>query len=252
MPNLLFALVGLVIGSMINIMADNLPEKMRLQRPYCLQCAHVHAGANWFATVRWLWGGRKCPGCGAPTRFRDVAVEVATVLLFALLPPLIPDLTSLLVNSFYIAALILVIVIDLEHRLILNVVTYPMTALALLGSLILPDEQNTLPLALVGAVTGFVLFFAAYWIGQMLFGPGALGFGDVKLSMAMGAMLGFHRILFALVLAILLGGIISLLVLLVNRRVNKRTFLPYGQYLAIAGIVMLIWGVQVYEWYTVG
>jgi leader peptidase (prepilin peptidase)/N-methyltransferase len=178
-----------------------------------------------------------------------VAVEVVTALLFAALPSLVPDRANLIVNSFYIASLVLVIVIDLEHRLILNVVTYPMTVLALLGSFIVSREQNTIGLALVGAGIGFLLFFFAYWVGQLLFGSGALGFGDVKLSMTMGAMLGFPRILPALVLAILLGGVVSLIVLLVNRRVNRRTYLPYGQYLAIAGIVMLIWGVQVVHWW---
>ena len=56
----------------------------------------------------------------------------------------------------------------------------------------------------------------------------------------------------ALVLAILLGGVVSILVLVASRRVNKRTYLPYGQYLAIGGIIMLIWGMQVFEWYTRG
>ncbi|MCA9976141.1 MAG: prepilin peptidase, partial [Anaerolineales bacterium] len=108
---------------------------------------------------------------------------------------------------------------------------------------------NNIRLALVGAVVGFVLFYIAYWIGQLMFGPGALGYGDVKLAMAMGAMLGFHRILFALGLAIVLGGVISG-VLLLSRRFHRYTYLPYGQYLAIAGIIMLIWGVRIAEWYA--
>ncbi len=252
MLNLLYAIIGLFVGSIINILSDNLPERMRPQRPYCLGCGHVHSMSNWLAIGRWLWGGKKCPNCGAPTRLRAVLVEVVTTILFALLPSLIPDLSDLIVNSFYIAVLILVIVIDLEYRLILNVVTFPATALALAGSLIVTNEENTLLLALVGAAVGFGMFFIAYWLGQLLFGPGALGYGDVKLAMAMGAMLGLHRIVFALVLAVLLGGVISLLVLLINRRVNRRTYLPYGQYLAIAGIIMLIWGVRIFEWYTKG
>ena len=66
----------------------------------------------------------------------------------------------------------------------------------------------------------------------------------------MGAMLGFHRIFFALTLAVLLGGVTSLIILLVNRKVNARTYLPYGQYLAVAAIVMLIWGVQIFQAYV--
>jgi leader peptidase (prepilin peptidase)/N-methyltransferase len=252
MLNLIFALVGLIAGSFINILADNLPEKMRPQRPYCLQCGQVRDGLGWLAVIRLARDGGKCPNCGAQTPKRDFLVEGVTTLLFALLPTLIPEPVNLIVNSFFIAVLILVIVIDLEHRLILNAITYPVTALALLASLIVSDDQNTLPLSLVGAVTGFVLFFLAYQFGKLLFGPGALGFGDVKLAMTMGAMLGFHRIFFALILAILLGGVVSVLVLIISRRVNIRTYLPYGQYLAIGGIFMLIWGVQVVEWYTPG
>lgn len=250
MLTLLFALAGLLAGSGINILADNLPERMRPQRPYCLQCGHVYGVSGWLAVGRVLWGGRKCPNCGTAVRSRAVIVELGTMATFTLVSALIPELIDAVVNSFYIAILILVIVIDLEHRLILNVVTFPATALALAGSLIVSNEENTLRLSLVGAVVGFVFFYGAYWIGQLLFGPGALGYGDVKLAMAMGAMLGFHRIIFALVLAIFLGGLVSAIVLFVNRRVNRRTFLPYGQYLAIGGIIMLLWGVQIYDWYS--
>jgi leader peptidase (prepilin peptidase)/N-methyltransferase len=252
MLNLLFALLGLITGSIINILADNLPEKMRLQRPYCLQCGQLRHGFSWLAVTRLARNGGRCPNCGVETPKRNLLVELTTTLLFALLPTLIPEPVNLIVNSFFIAVLILVIVIDLEHRLILNSVTFPVTLLALLASMIVSDDQNTLPSSLVGAATGFVLFFIAYQIGKLLFGPGALGYGDVKLAMAMGAMLGFHRIVFALMLAILLGGVVSILVLIISRRVNMRTYLPYGQYLAIGGIVMLIWGVQVVEWYTPG
>jgi len=130
------------------------------------------------------------------------------------------------------------------------VVTYPATALALAGSLMVTRAENTLPLALVGAVAGYVFFYVLYRLAQLIYGPnsGALGGGDVKLAMAMGAMLGFHRIFFALFLGIVLGGVVTLLLLL-SGRVNRHAHLPYGQYLALAGIIMLIWGTQVAEQY---
>jgi leader peptidase (prepilin peptidase)/N-methyltransferase len=245
MLNLLFAFIGLIVGVLINVLADALPERARLQRPFCLQCGHVHGGLGVLALSR-----RRCANCAAPTRKREWLVEGGTAVLFAALPSLIPEPRNLIVNSVYIAILILVIVIDLENKLILNVVTFPATALALVGSFIVTPEQNNWKLALVGAAVGFVFFYAAYWLGTRLFGPGALGYGDVKLALAMGAMLGFHRIFFALTLAILLGGVTSVIVLLVNRKVNARTYLPYGQYLAVAAIVMLIWGVQIYQGYV--
>lgn len=244
MLNILFALIGLIIGVLINVLADALPERVRPQRPFCRQCGQIHDGLGLLALSR-----RRCAHCGAPTRKREWLVEGGTAVLFATLPNLIPEPRNLIMNSIYIALLILIIVIDLENKLILDVVTLPATALALVGSFIVTPEENNWKLALVGAAVGFVFFFVAYWLGTRLFGPGALGFGDVKLALAMGAMLGFHRIFFALTLAVLLGGVSSLIILLVNRNVNKRTYLPYGQYLAAAAIVMLIWGVQIYQGY---
>ena len=244
MLNLIFAFIGLITGVLINVLADALPERARLQRPFCLQCGHVHAGLGVLALSR-----RQCANCAAPTRKREWIVEGGTAVLFAALPSLIPEPRNLIVNSIYIAILLLVIVIDLENKLILNVVTFPATVLALAGSFIVTPDENNWKLALVGAAVGFVFFYVAYWLGTRLFGPGALGYGDVKLALAMGAMLGFHRIFFALTLAIFLGGVISVIVLLVNRKINTRTYLPYGQYLAIAAIIMLIWGVQIYQGY---
>ncbi len=245
MLNILFAFIGLIVGVLINMLADALPERERPQRPFCLQCGHVHQGIGFLALTR-----RRCAQCGAATRKREWLVEVGTAVLFAILPALIPETRNLIVNSIHIAILILVIVIDLENKLILNKITFPAAALAVLGSFIVTPDQNNWKLSLAGAAVGFIVFYLFYQIGRWLFGEGALGYGDVKLSMAMGAMLGFHRIFFALMLAIVLGGAVSLLVILVNRKVNTRTYLPYGQYLAAAGIAMLIWGVQVFQWYV--
>jgi leader peptidase (prepilin peptidase)/N-methyltransferase len=178
-----------------------------------------------------------------------LAVEIGTTLFFALLPTLIPEPRNLIVNSFFIAVLILVIVIDLEHKLILNVVTFPVTAVALAASFVVTPDENNIKLAASGAVLGLIIGYIMYGFGQLAFGPGAFGYGDVKLAMAMGAMMGLHRIPFALIMGILLGGILSA-VFLVTRLVNRGDALPYGQYLAIGGIIMLIWGVQIFNWYV--
>ncbi|MFO7540412.1 MAG: A24 family peptidase [Chloroflexota bacterium] len=246
--HLLFLLLGFLVGIIINSLADTLPQRRGLKPPHCPHCDYRYPVAQRSVTLRLLLGVRQCPQCGQPVALRGPLVEGSTALIFALLPALFSNWPNLLINALYIAVLILIIVIDLEHRLILDVVTLPMTGLALLFSLALTSDQNTIGLAVVGAVTGFVLFYFAYWIGQIMFGPGALGFGDVKLALLMGAMLGFHRIIFALILGILLGGLISAL-LLASRRFSRNQFLPYGQYLALAGIVMILWGVQIVNWY---
>ncbi len=242
MMNLLFALIGLLAGVLINVLADDLPQRKRPSLPHCHQCQQPYPV--------WQWVGvGQCAQCGAQPRRRVLWVVVGTAVLFTLLPSLIADPVNLVVNSFYIAVFILVIVIDLEHRLILNVVVFPVTLLAIGLSFVVSD--NSWLSALVGAVVGYGFFFLIYWVAQLIYGAGsvAFGLGDVKLAMAMGAMLGFHRVVFAFILGILLGGVVSLLVILL-RTANRRLHLPYGQYLAIAGIVMLIWGAQIATWYA--
>ncbi len=246
MQHLIFALYGLLMGGLINALADALPQRAGWKAPHCLGCGHRHRPVAWLAISRWLVHRGRCPACDRPESRRGLAVELGTAALFALLPALIPGWSNLMVNSLYIAVLILIIVTDLEHRLIFNVVTLPATLFAVGAALLVTD--NNWYLALGGAVVGFLVFYFFYWVGQLLFGPGALGFGDVTLSMTMGAMLGLHRIIFALILGILIGGVVSA-GLLLARRTKMRQRTAYGPYLAVAGIVMLIWGIQVLDWY---
>lgn len=241
MLNALFALIGLLVGVIINALADDLPQRQRPSLPHC------HACQRPYPIILWLGVGR-CAQCGVKPRWRVWAVVGVTAVLFALLPSLIAHPINLVVNALYTAVFILIIVTDLEHRLILDVVTYPITLLAIALSFVVTD--NSWQSALLGTAVGLGFFALIYWGAQLIYGVGsvAFGLGDVKLAMAMGAMLGFHRVLFAYVLGILLGGVVSLLVLLLRR--NRRLYLPYGQYLAIAAILMLLWGSQIAAWYA--
>ena len=220
MLNALFFVIGLIAAVVINTLADYLPS------------SHTPLSPQWNT---WRWSVRK----------RPLLVFIATPLILGSLPFFLENVVDTAVNSFHISVLILIIVTDLEHKLIFNSVIWPATVIALLGSLIVSPQENSIWLSIVGAIVGFVIFYILYWLAQLIYGIERipLGFGDVKLAMLMGAMLGFHRIPFALMLGILLGGVLSLLLLL-SRQVNRDTALPYGQYLALGGIVMLIWGAE--------
>lgn len=246
MLNVVFALIGLLVGGVINVLADDLPARVRPQVPHCPHCAHSYGPIGWLAVGRHIQGSA-CPACGQAHRRRPLLVELGTALVFASLPWLISPAVDLVIYSSYIAILILIIVIDVEHRLVLHVVTFPSMAFALVTSIPLTDSNPRM--ALAGGLVGFVFFFLAYLIGQRFFGPGALGFGDVTLATTMGLMLGFDRIFFALILGILLAGIWSLLGL-ISGRMNRRAYFAYGPFLAVAGIVMVIWGDLFYAWLT--
>lgn len=246
MWSIVLAFLGVVAGGLINGLADDLPERGAVSRPRCPHCHTVYPIPGWLGLTRFLFYGGKCPACSKTTHWRYPAVEISTALLWAIVPLVITHPITIALTVFYIAVLVLIIVIDLEHRLILHVVTFPVTLLALLTAFINPDNHPLL--ALTGAAAGFIIFYILYRLGMLLFGPGALGFGDVTLAMTMGAMLGLLRIPFALIIGILLGGLISVLLLL-TRRSSARSYLPYGQYLAIGGIIMLIWGNRILDWY---
>ncbi len=243
--NLIFAFAGLITGGVINVLADDLPARVQPTSPHCTQCGHRYDASRWLALGRLLRGGR-CPQCRSVVGRRPIVVEIVTMVIFAVLPSLIGDPVDLLFAAAYIAILILIIVVDLEHRLILHVVTIPSTLLALAGSIFI--SGNSLVLALLGAGLGFVVFFCLYWLGQQLFGPGALGFGDVTLSMTLGAMVGFPYVVFALVMGIILGGLISF-ALIVSGRLSMRSYVAYGPFLAMAGIVTVVWGEKILAWY---
>jgi prepilin signal peptidase PulO-like enzyme (type II secretory pathway) len=162
------------------------------------------------------------------------------------LPSLIEPGLDLVIYTVYTAVLLLIIVIDIEHRLILHVVTFPTTIFALIASFFLTD--NNIIAALLGAVVGFIFFYLAYVLGRRLFGAGAFGFGDVTLAMTMGAMLGLHRVIFALVLGVLLGGLWGLFGM-VTRRMTRFSYFAYGPFLAVGGLLMLVWGNAVLAWY---
>lgn len=217
-------LLGLLLGVGVNGLADFLPQ-------WRLQPALVRPLPTYFHL---------------PASWRERVVLATTAVFLALLTLITQHWPTLLLNTLYIASLILIIVIDLEHKLIFNQVTYTGTAVSLLGSFLVND--NSIGLALAGTAVGGLIFYSIYWVGGRLFGEGALGFGDVKLAMLLGAMLGFHRIFFGLLLGVAFGGLISLLLLL-TRRASRSDALPYGQYLALAGIIMLIWGKQIIAWY---
>lgn len=256
---ILWAIFGWGIGYLINQLADffaNLidAQDQAMQNDENEENAVTPADGEYEeVSVPFQWG---LPGIvqflqGERARKRPFFLELICIILFASLPLLIPLTNNLIVNTIHIAILILIMVVDLENKAVFGIVIYPAIGLALLGSNFVTPEENTLYLSLAGAASGFVIFWLLYKLAQGIYGKesGALGFGDVQISMLMGAMLGFHRIFFALILAMFLGGVISLFILIGSRHVGRRTALPYGQYLTFSAIILLIWGAAYYQYY---
>ena len=144
------------------------------------------------------------------------------------------------VQACWAAALAVIFAVDLRVRYILDLWTAPLGLLAVLAALWLPHPAYpTLPSVLGGGVIGLVLFAAFYGLGLLLFHQPALGLGDVKLAVLLGLMVGAERVLTAIFIGAMLGGLASL-ALVVLRRATLRDSPAYGTYLTLGGYAALL------------
>ena len=183
-------------------------------------------------------GGPERPQPQAKAAWRAPVVVVALALLFPLLAWLRSGaLAPLLVDWCYAWFLTTVLVIDLETRRVLNVMVAPAALFALAAGLWL--GKPSLASILTGGLVAFLLFWGLYLVGRLMFGSGALGFGDVKLAGVIGMMTGYPQVLPALVLGAGLGGL-GAIVMLITRRAGWKSTCAYAPYLAI-GAMLALW-----------
>jgi leader peptidase (prepilin peptidase)/N-methyltransferase len=243
---LTFFLLGILVGGVINQMGSDLPRQGALTEPHCPYCGRERPWWQWLGVLAYVSGRPQCPSCSAAMRLRRPVVEVGLGLTYGYLWIIFGPSPKLLFYALYGAILALVLITDFEHRLILDVVTYPAIALGFVGSFFMPDV--TWWSALMGSGIGLVFFFLAALVGHVAFGAGALGGGDVKLAAFIGMITGYPLVIEAIMLTIVIGAAISL-VLLVTGTHGLRDHVPYGPFLVAGAVVTLLWGYPIAEWF---
>lgn len=235
-------ILGWITGLMVNYLADQLPFFRSLHQPRCWRCSGLQPWLGFFFR-------EDCPICGATQTGRSKAVQIVYPLLFIGSLFWIPDRLLLLEALFILAYFGLVLIIDLEHRLILNPVIYMGVLLGLFTGFRLHGPGSTV----LGGIAGFVMMLILYWIGELFtrylskrrgepIEEVALGFGDVNLSGVLGLFLGWPGITLGLFVAILLGGIASalfLIIMTIKREYKAFTALPYAPFLLFATLFLL-------------
>jgi leader peptidase (prepilin peptidase)/N-methyltransferase len=161
-------------------------------------------------------------------------VELALAVAFGLLYTYYGLTGHMLLLSAYVAILVLITVIDLEHRLVLNRVIGPAILLALAAGPFTPN------LSWRGMLVGGAIGFGLFYLAALLY-PGGMGAGDVKLAAFIGLITGFPGVFVALLVTVFAGGLISLLLILTRIR-SRRDYIPYGPFLVIGGAYALFWG----------
>jgi len=240
------AILGVLVGAVVNRLGTDLPARHPPQRPRCPYCGLPRPWYHWVALPSYVIGRGRCTNCSAPIPLRYPLVELALGFLFGFLYLRYGPTVRFGFFAAYTAIFALVTVTDLERRLILNVVTLPAMALALVGSFF-TGHLNWWS-ALLGGAIAYIFFLVAALVGNALLGPGALGGGDVKLAAFVGLVTGFPLVIEALVLTVLSGGLISAL-LLITRLRSLRSPIPYGPFLVVGGWVTMLWGVEIATWF---
>lgn len=262
----LAALLGLLVGSFLNVLAHRLPVMLERQwqreaqavlglpetpqprydlclpASHCPHCQHrIRAWEN-IPLLSYLALGGRCAGCKGRISPRYPLVELACALLSLLVAwhfgPGVPALAVLLLSW----GLLGLSLIDADHQLLPDVLVLPLLWLGLVVNafgLLVPLAD-----ALWGAVLGYLSLWSVYWLFRLLTGKEGMGYGDFKLLAMLGAWGGWQILPLTVLGASLAGALIGL-VLLRLRRAQRGAPIPFGPYLAIAGWIALLWGDEI-------
>jgi len=263
-------LLGLCIGSFLNVVVHRLPlmlergwrlesaemlgvkvdtlEAVTLTRPpsRCPSCGH---GISWHQNIpvlSFVWLRGKCAACKKRIAARYPLVEIATGGLFMALGWRFGAIPVVLLWCAFAATLVALAAIDWDTTLLPDNLTLPLLWAGLVASAL----GWTLPLsdALWGAVAGYLSLWSVYWLFKLTTGKEGMGFGDFKLLAALGAWLGVKMILPIVLAASMLGAVVGL-VMKLSGSLREGRYVPFGPFLAGAGLVVLFAGqARVLNW----
>jgi leader peptidase (prepilin peptidase) / N-methyltransferase len=263
----IFVLLGLAVGSFLNVCIDRLPARRSLSYPpsHCDSCQRRLTVLDLIPLFSYLWLRGRCRYCGASIPRRVILVEAISGLLFFLFFwrfVASPDsgyeanYAVFAIGVLWSCVFLVIIFIDWEHQLILNRVTYPaaVAAMVILAiDTIFPEAgilanlkfvpSTSILSGLIGGLSGFLFFFII-----VLITPRGMGMGDVKLAALIGLVTGFPFVVVSLLIGIIIGGIVAV-ILLVFRLKGRKDAIPYGTFLGIGPIVTLLWGHHIFNWY---
>lgn len=241
-------ILGTVIGSFLNVCICRIPAGQSIVSPpsSCPQCGQR---IRWYQNIpilSYLFLGGRCASCRTHISLRYPAVEALTGLLFLLTLYSFGFSTATLVYWLLLAALVVITFIDLDHQIIPDVISLPGIVLGFGGSFLIP----WLPWrdSLYGILLGGGLLLTIAWLYEKLAKREGMGGGDIKLLAMLGAFLGWKAILPIVFLASLVGTLIGVPLMLLQRGDSKLA-IPFGPFLALAATVYLFWGEGLVRWY---
>jgi leader peptidase (prepilin peptidase)/N-methyltransferase len=238
-----FALLGLAVGSLLNVCIDRLPrgESVFFPSSRCEVCGHRLKAKDLVPVLSYLWLRGCCRYCGASLSPRLPLVEALTAAMFVFLLWKYDLSRELVFTLFYGSLFIVFFFTDLEQEIIPNSLVYLAIAVGPVIALLRPGLG--IGWAVAGGAAGFALMLLPYLASR-----GGLGAGDVKLAAVIGLATGFPMVLFALLLSLIGGGIVATFLLLLRVKKRKEA-IPLGPFLVTGAMIVLLWGDHLREWY---
>jgi leader peptidase (prepilin peptidase) / N-methyltransferase len=235
--------LGAVIGSFLNVVIHRVPLRKSLVHPAsrCTSCQTDIAPYDNVPVISWLLLRGRCRRCGTPISPRYPAVELLTAVAFGAVVAVRGFGSDLVLELPFVACLIALAGIDLDHRLLPNRIVYPMAAYGLVATAIV--DPGDLVEHLAAGAGAFVFLFLA-----VLAYPRGMGMGDVKLAGAMGLYLGLS-IVPAMLVAFLSGSVVGLGIIAREGASARKKAVPFGVFLALGGIVGVLAGPELIELY---
>ena len=237
---------GLIFGSFATAVAHRIPrgESVVTGRSRCPGCGEQIAAYDNVPVLSWLLLRGRCRNCGAAISARYPLTELAMAVLFTLTALVLGtgDLGKLALGLVFVTMLVTITVTDLELRVIPNAILLAGSAIGL--AIVVGTDPSSLPERGIAALAagGFLLAAALLY-------PRGMGLGDVKLAAAMGLFLG-REVAPAMLVALLAGALFGLAVMLrKGAAAGRKTAVPFGPFLALGGIVGLLAGSEIIDWY---
>ncbi len=257
------ALLGLCIGSFLNVVIHRLPlmlerawhaesaellgvevaagEPIGLSTPRsrCPSCGHAIRWYENIPVLSYLWLRGRCSACKTPISLRYPLVEIFTAVLFGLIGWRIGETPVVLLWCGFAAVLVALAGIDWDTTFLPDNLTLPL----LWSGLVVSAAGWNLPLsdAVWGAVVGYLSLWSVYWLFKLATGKEGMGYGDFKLLGALGAWLGLKTILPIVLIASLIGAVVGIAMKLTGA-LREGRYVPFGPFLAGAGLTVLLAG----------
>jgi leader peptidase (prepilin peptidase)/N-methyltransferase len=252
---LVVGVLGLMVGSFLNVCIGRLPAGMSIVSPpsRCPSCGTQLAWRDNVPVLSWIWLGGKCRTCRVPISPRYPIVELATAVVFVLqgvtldASPLQDGAAMIALASrlVFSALLVALLATDLETFRLPNPLTYFGIVAGIVFSLFGPPGIVS---SLLGAAIGAGVLFAIRQAWLMARGVDALGLGDVKMLAMIGAFLGWPHVWVVLLFSSVVGAIVGVGLAIAGRG-TMQSKLPFGVFLSLAALVSSLWGQRFIDWY---